>query len=109
MRKLWQRKLMRVLSDMRNGTRPKSLSVPTIMEIVGAPNTEDLASYVGKLVESGQVRVLYRVNSPETKNTVAEFNLLYEVPSRVFDDTNDTYFRVKPSRDVEIVYSVSES
>lgn len=104
----WHSKLKRVFKEMRNGSRPKSLSVPALKAIVGAPTSEDLASYVVELVDSGQIRVLYRVISPDTKATVAEYGFLYEVPPRIFDDSNDTYFHVKPSRDVEIVYSVSE-
>jgi hypothetical protein len=107
-RKPWQNKLKRVFVEMRDGRRPKSLSVPILKEIVGAPSTVDLVNYVVEFVENGQVRVLYRVNSPETKTSVAEFGLLYEVPPRVFDESSDSYFNVKPSRDVEIVYSVSE-
>lgn len=108
MRKRWHSKLKKVFAEMRNGTRPTALSVPTLREIVDAPTVEALANYVVELVDNGQVHVLYRVTSPDTKITLAEFGRLYEVPSRVFDESSDSYFRVNPSRDVEIVYSVSE-
>lgn len=105
----WQDNLQEVFLEMRSGSRPNALSVPVLKEIVRAPNSEELARYALKLAESGKIRILYRVISPDTKNPIAEFGHLYQIPTRIFDETSDAFISVRPSRDVEIVYSVLES
>lgn len=108
MKSNWQSRLRKVFLEMKAGSRPRSLSIPALKEIVNAPNSEELARYALTLADRGKIRVQYRVLSPDTKSPIAEYSHFYQIPKQVFDETSDTYVSVKPSRDVEIVYSVSE-
>jgi hypothetical protein len=105
----WKHNLRKVLLEMRNGSRPESLSVPVIKEIVNAPSFEELSKYAAKLLSSGEIEIHYRVLSPDTKNTIAEFGYLYQVPPQVFDESSDSYFKINPIKDVEIIYSVTKA
>lgn len=105
----WKHKLKNVILEMRNGSRPKSLSVPVIKEIVNAPSFEELSKYAAMLMNSGEIEIHYRVLSPDTKNPIAEFGYLYQVPPRVFDESSDSYFKINLIKDIEIVYSVSRA
>lgn len=104
----WQNTLIRVINEMKSGKRPKSLSVPVLRTIVHAPSSEELAQYAVRLAANQELKIQYRILSPDTKNTIAEYDHLYEVPKRIFDEDSDSYVSVVPSRDIEIVYSVPE-
>lgn len=101
----WQKKLRQVFSEMQGGSRPVALSAPILREIVNAPSSEELARYAFELSTEGSIKVRYRVISPDTKNTVAEYGYFYDIPARIYDENSDAYFNVQPSRDVEIVYT----
>lgn len=94
---------------MKRGDRPPSVSVPVLSNLSGAPSIEDLAYYAAQLANEGKLEVHYRVLSPETKVFLGKFDHMYEIPSRIFDESTDTYQKVIPSRDVEIIYSIPGS
>lgn len=105
----WKHRLRKVILEMKNGSRPKSLTVPVLKEMVNAPSFEELSKYAAELIINGEIEIHYRVVSPDTKVTIAEFGYLYQVPSRVFDETSDSYFTINPVKDIEVFYSVTKA
>ncbi|MCG3268221.1 hypothetical protein [Yoonia sp. I 8.24] len=105
----WKNRLRKVVLEMKNGSRPESLTVPALREIVNAPSFEELSKYAAQLISNGEIEIHYRVKSPDTKVTIAEFGHLYQIPTRVFDDSSDSYVTVNPVRDVEVIYSVGKA
>jgi hypothetical protein len=104
----WQVKLDDVVEELaRSNTQPgrKEFDLNRIRRLVGPPSQEELAFELTRRVMSGELSAIYRVLSPDTRSSIAEYDKLSDVPTEVYDETMDRRVHVEPYRDVELVYS----
>lgn len=104
----WRDKIEEVVREMEVGKRTSTLSLPAFNKLVNAPSYLDISAKLAEMAIEGRIKIKYRVLSPENKVQVAEYRRLFDIPTKVFDDTTDQDFMVIPSRDVEVVYEVDK-
>jgi hypothetical protein len=103
----WQVKLDDVVDELaRSNTQPgrKEFDLNRIRRLVGPPSPEELAFELTRRVVRGELSATYRVLSPDTRSSIAEYDKLSDVPKEVYDETMDRRVNVEPYRDVELVY-----
>lgn len=65
---------------------------------------EDFAFELTERIQNGEIKVIYRILSRKTKNSIGEYQKFSDIPEDIYDENIDEMFRIEP-QDLELVYT----
>jgi hypothetical protein len=83
----------------------RRLTLDQFADLIGANSREELALVLGELAAAGIIDVALQVRSPVTRQPLARFKALDEIPRVIHDATTDTDFEVNLD-DVRAIYAM---
>lgn len=76
-----------------------------LFDLVQPKTKEELALTLGELVQQGKIKQVIRVESPQTRGSIKDFNSLKDVPQFIHDWRTDRQIEVSPD-DLVVLYVV---
>lgn len=109
----WRNKLDKAISAARMKSRGTNkdeyFTVDSFIELSGAPSREKVLQFVEEKIKIGELDVIYKVISPETRSVIEEYNSASKIPEEIYDDSSGNYINIDPLSDIEIVFRVSRN
>ena len=100
----WTDRFNNVVRRLNQDPGYREIVLRRLYALVNPPSEFDLASAIHARIHSGELKVSYRVRSPETGAGLGEYSDIADVPHEIRDPTSDLTFEVQPARDIEVVY-----
>ena len=106
----WQDRLEKALADEREEARTKNvirlITLDTLFSRSRAPSKSKLIDAIESKISSGELSVIYKLISPETKAVIAEYESVLDIPEHIYDDTAGQEIAIDPLSDIEVVFRV---
>lgn len=99
----WEDRLDLEVGKLHNAQTYRELTLNRLKDLVGAPNEAELLRALAKRVYEGELDVVYRVVSPQTKASLATFTSPLDVPDSMLDESTGEVIDIDRYRNVEAV------
>ena len=84
------------------------LTINRLYDILSPASQGSLAKLLGDLVDAGLLKLVVRIESPETGGGIEDYSSITEVPDTLHDIYSDHEFHVNPEN-IKILYKLDSS